>query len=95
MKAICKVKISNNHNLTDNIFSYYKVYLVYEQDGKEILKSYKVYEDELINKIINKNVDKNLLFYQFNDSIYTSIIENNTIYNFIIKEFDTWVNNYF
>ena len=95
MQALCKLKISNNHNLTDNIFSYYMVYLVYEQDEKEILKSYKVYEDELINQIINKNIHKNILFYKFNDCIHTSIIENNTIYNFIIKELNTWVNNYF
>ena len=95
MQALCKLKISNNHNLTDNIFSYYMVYLVYEQDEKEILKSYKVYEDELINQIINKNIHKNILFYKFNDCIHTSIIENNTIYNFIINELNTWFNNYF
>ncbi len=92
---MCKIKLSKNHDLLNNIFSYYTVFLVYEQDEKEILNIYKIYEDELINQIINKNIYKNLLFYKYDDSIHISIIENNTIYNFIIEDFNRWYSNYF
>jgi len=95
MKAICKIKLSKNHNLLENLFSFYTIFLVYKQDEKEILKVYKIYEDELINQIINKNIYKNLIFYKYKDSFHISIIENDTIYNFIIKNFDEWINNYF
>jgi hypothetical protein len=95
MTGMCKIKLSKNHDLLNNIFSYYTVFLVYEQDEKEILNIYKIYEDELINQIINKNIYKNLLFYKYDDSIHISIIENNTIYNFIIEDFNRWYSNYF
>jgi hypothetical protein len=95
MQALCKINLSDNHNLTNNLFSYYNIFLIYEKGNDEILKKFKIYEDELINNILNKNSKNNILFLKFPQTIYISIIENNHIYNFIINKYNEWVHNYF